>query len=84
MNDAVDEKIKQSLASEKPDDELERIVVDLKNRNLSRSEVYEIFHSYYQMIDDRDEEETLENILDRISGWCVGSAALFRGEDLPQ
>lgn len=78
----LNSKLLSALESKNPEDSLISIVDELKLRGLSQKEVYDLFHSFYVNIKDKEPEEKLDilcDVLDCISGWCSPDKSLFDG-----
>jgi len=74
------EKFEKALSLEEIEDELVKIVLELKSSGWEQKDVYEIFSEMLDIIMKngvKRHENALRDVMDRIVGWCNKNFRLF-------
>lgn len=83
MNSEIRNRLDESLKSSNPNQELLKLVEELKTMGWSQLDIYDVFETYMFSLDNanrRDESDIVYEVVERIYGWCSPHSRLFPKE----
>ena len=83
MKSEIKNRLDESLKSTNPNQELLKLVEELKTKDWSQLDIYDVFESYMFSLDKADrkvESDIVYEVVEKIYGWCSPHLRLFPKE----